>query len=194
MPNRSLPTHMTSAPVEARRCGRRWGGQRESACTSSTEAIHSIRCTSKRPPRDRERSAAGRGQTIEFTYQELAPTRPRLRPIFAVAAKARRPCRAHFLARSSSARPAVMFASDDGFLTTILRLLQGLPAYHDIRRWQDEAPSRHMRMTLLRRLLRVLRQDKKPSPYLRTGEARASIHTEELLPDHCPHRGFAAGC
>ncbi len=39
-----------------------------------------------------------------ITYQESAPTRPRLLRTFAVAARARRPCRPHFLACSSSAQ------------------------------------------------------------------------------------------
>ena len=38
-------------------------------------------------------------------------------------------------------RPAVMFAPDDAFLTTILRLLRSLPAYPRIRRRPDEAPA-----------------------------------------------------
>ena len=38
-------------------------------------------------------------------------------------------------------RPAVMFASDDGFLTTILRLLRSPAGLSDIRRRQDEAPA-----------------------------------------------------
>src|SRR5262249_7736672 len=38
------------------------------------------------------------------TYQGSEPTRPCLRPIFAVAAKGRRPCRPHFPVRSLSAR------------------------------------------------------------------------------------------
>jgi uncharacterized protein YbjT (DUF2867 family) len=38
-------------------------------------------------------------------------------------------------------RPAVMFAQDDGFLTTILKLLRTLPAYPIFGNGWDEAPA-----------------------------------------------------
>src|SRR6266576_2877496 len=62
-------------------------------------------------------------------------------------------------------RPAVMFASDDGFLTTILRLLRLQPAYAD-----DVAAA----------ITQVLRQSKKPYPIYELAGPRVYSY-EELL-------------
>jgi NAD(P)H-binding len=69
----------------------------------STEVIRFIRCTWKRPPRS-QKLRARPGLSDLCTYQESAPKRPRPRPIFAAAAKVKRPSRQHFLAQSLSAR------------------------------------------------------------------------------------------
>ena len=75
-----------------------------SVSTLSTDVIRFIRCTWKRPPRSQElRGRRALGGLC--TYQGLAPIRPRLRPIFAAAAKVKRPCRPYFPAQSLSARP-----------------------------------------------------------------------------------------
>ena len=88
-------------------------------------------------------------------------------------------------------RPAVMFAPDDGFLTTILRLLRILPAYPifgDGRtRLQpayadDVAAGDYTSPTA----------EQKAISHLRTGWA-ARLFLRRAGADHCPYRGTAAG-
>src|SRR5712675_3380775 len=96
--NRSPPTHMTNAawrphlPMPTALSTR-------SVSTLSTEVTRFTRCTWKRPARSQElRGRQALGDLC--TYQGSEPTRPRLRPIFAAAAKGRRLCRPHFPTRS----------------------------------------------------------------------------------------------
>jgi uncharacterized protein YbjT (DUF2867 family) len=76
-------------------------------------------------------------------------------------------------------RPAVMFASDDGFLTTILRLLRGLPAYPifgDGRTRLQPAYADDVAAAIAQ----VLRQSKKPYPIYELAGPRVYSY-EELL-------------
>jgi uncharacterized protein YbjT (DUF2867 family) len=76
-------------------------------------------------------------------------------------------------------RPAVMFASDDGFLTTILRLLRSLPAYPifgDGRTRLQPAYADDVAAAITQ----ILRQDKKPSPIYELAGPRVYSY-EELL-------------
>src|ERR1700726_4605493 len=76
-------------------------------------------------------------------------------------------------------RPAVMFASDDGFLTTILRLLRVLPAYPifgDGRTRLQPAYADDVAAAITQ----ILRQSKKPSPIYELAGPRVYSY-EELL-------------
>ena len=76
-------------------------------------------------------------------------------------------------------RPAVMFASDDGFLTTILRLLRVLPAYPifgDGRTRLQPAYADDVAAAITQ----VLRQSKKPYPIYELAGPRVYSY-EELL-------------
>jgi uncharacterized protein YbjT (DUF2867 family) len=76
-------------------------------------------------------------------------------------------------------RPAVMFASDDGFLTTILRLLRRLPAYPifgDGRTRLQPAYADDVAAAITQ----ILRQSKKPSPIYELAGPRVYSY-EELL-------------
>jgi uncharacterized protein YbjT (DUF2867 family) len=76
-------------------------------------------------------------------------------------------------------RPAVMFASDDGFLTTILRLLRSLPAYPifgDGRTRLQPAYADDVAAAITQ----ILRQSKKPSPIYELAGPRVYSY-EELL-------------
>ena len=76
-------------------------------------------------------------------------------------------------------RPAVMFASDDGFVTTILRLLRVLPAYPifgDGRTRLQPAYADDVAAAITQ----VLRQSKKPSPIYELAGPRVYSY-EELL-------------
>src|SRR4030088_845981 len=97
-----------------------------SASMSSMDAIRFIRCTWKRPQGSPERRG-GPGRNGLCTCQESAPMR---------ALHRRMRSRGEGEAAVQTAFPgaviiraAVMFAPDDAFLTTILRLLRSLPAY-----------------------------------------------------------------
>jgi uncharacterized protein YbjT (DUF2867 family) len=76
-------------------------------------------------------------------------------------------------------RPAVMFARDDGFLTTILRLLRILPAYPIF----DDGRTRLQPAyadDVAAAITQVLRQSKKPSPIYELAGPRVYSY-EELL-------------
>jgi uncharacterized protein YbjT (DUF2867 family) len=76
-------------------------------------------------------------------------------------------------------RPAVLFASDDGFLTTILRLLRVLPAYAmfgDGRTRLQPAYADDVATAITQ----ILRQSKKPSPIYELAGPRVYSY-EELL-------------
>src|SRR4029078_4003349 len=76
-------------------------------------------------------------------------------------------------------RPAVIFASDDGFLTTILRLLRSLPAYPifgDGRTRLQPTFAADVAMAITQ----MLRQSKKPSPIYELAGPRVYSY-EELL-------------
>src|SRR6202035_4232582 len=76
-------------------------------------------------------------------------------------------------------RPAVMFASDNGFLTTILRLLRSLPAYPifgDGRTRLQPAYADDVAAAITQ----ILRQSKRPSPVYQLAGPRVYSY-EELL-------------
>jgi uncharacterized protein YbjT (DUF2867 family) len=76
-------------------------------------------------------------------------------------------------------RPAVMFASDDGFLTTILRLLRGLPAYPLFGDGRTRLQPAHAD-DVAAAITQVLRQSKKPYPVYELAGPRIYSY-EELL-------------
>jgi hypothetical protein len=113
-----------------------------------------------------------------FTYQESALTRPRLRPIFEVAAKARRPCRPRSLAWSSSAQRWCLRRTT-AFSRQILRLLRVLPAYPifgDGRTRLQPAYADDVAAAITQ----VLRRNKKPYPIYELAGPRVYLY-EALL-------------
>jgi uncharacterized protein YbjT (DUF2867 family) len=76
-------------------------------------------------------------------------------------------------------RPAVMFASDDGFLTTILRLLRVLPAYPIFGDGRTRLQPTYVD-DVAAAITQVLRQSKKPSPIYELAGPRVYSY-EELL-------------
>ena len=76
-------------------------------------------------------------------------------------------------------RPAVMFASDDGFLTTILRLLRSLPAYPLFGDGRTRLQPAHAD-DVAAAITQILRQSKKPYPVYELAGPRIYSY-EELL-------------
>jgi uncharacterized protein YbjT (DUF2867 family) len=76
-------------------------------------------------------------------------------------------------------RPAVMFASDDDFLTTILRMLRRLPAYPIFGDGRTRLQPTYAD-DVAEAIAQVLRQSKKPSPIYELAGARVYSY-EELL-------------
>src|SRR6202795_549598 len=76
-------------------------------------------------------------------------------------------------------RPAVMFASDNGFLTTILRLLRSLPAYPIFGDGRTRLQPTYAD-DVAAAITQVLRQSKKPSPIYELAGPRVYSY-EELL-------------
>ena len=76
-------------------------------------------------------------------------------------------------------RPAVMFASDDGFLTTILRLLRRLPAYPIFGDGRTRLQPVYAD-DVAAAITQILRQGKKPSPIYELAGPRVYSY-EELL-------------
>jgi uncharacterized protein YbjT (DUF2867 family) len=76
-------------------------------------------------------------------------------------------------------RPAVMFASDDGFLTTILRLLRSLPAYPIFGDGKTRLQPTFAD-DVATAIAQILRQSKKPSPIYELAGPRVYSY-EELL-------------
>jgi len=76
-------------------------------------------------------------------------------------------------------RPAVMFASDDGFLTTILRLLRSLPAYPTFGDGRTRLQPAYAD-DVAAAIAQVLRQSKRPSPIYELAGPRVYSY-EELL-------------
>ena len=76
-------------------------------------------------------------------------------------------------------RPTVMFASDDGFLTTILRLLRGLPAYPIFGDGRTRLQPAYA-ADVAAAIAQVLRQSKKPYPIYELAGPRVYSY-EELL-------------
>src|SRR6516165_2474268 len=135
--------------------------------------IRFIRCTWKRPQGSPERRG-GPGPNGSCTSRDSARMRARHRRIFAAAAKARRPCRPHFPARSLSAPRSCSRRT-----TPSLRRFSG--CFGPCRLIRCSATggrgcSQRMRTTLPRRSHKSC--DRAKSPPLSTNwPVRASIHT-----------------
>ena len=140
------------------------------------EATHFIRCTWKRPPGSPE-PRGGSEQNGWCTYQGSAPTQPRLRHI-----RSRGEGEAAVQAAFPGAvivRPAVMFAPDDGVLTTILRLLRALPAYPVFGDGKTRLQPAYAD-DVAAAIAQILRQSKKPYAIYELGGPRVYSY-EELL-------------
>ena len=83
-------------------------------------------------------------------------------------------------------RPAVMFAQDDSFLTTILRLLRVLPAYPMFGDGRTRLQPVYAD-DVAAAIAQLLRQSKKPYSHLRTGRP-ARLFIRGAVADHCPYR------
>jgi uncharacterized protein YbjT (DUF2867 family) len=88
-------------------------------------------------------------------------------------------------------RPAVMFAPDDGFLTTILGLLRILPAYPIFGDGRTRLQPAYAD-NVAEAITQVLRQSKKPFPIYKLAGPRV-LFLRRAGADHCPCRGTAAG-
>src|SRR6267154_603923 len=162
--NRSPPTHMTNAawrphlPVPTALSTR-------SVSTLSREVTRFIRCTWKRPARSQElRGRQGLGGLC--TYQGSEPTRPEAAVQTAFPG-------------AIIVRPAVMFAADDAFLTTILRLLRSLPAYPIFVDGRTRLQPVHAD-NVAGAIAKILRQSQKPYPVYELAGPRI-YSSEELL-------------
>src|SRR5262249_24851335 len=93
----------------------------------STEVIRFIRCTWKRPLRSQQlRGSAG---VMRFVHiSGIGANTPSPSPYIRSRGEGEAAVQTAFPG-AVIVRPAVMFASDDAFLTTILRLLRSMPAY-----------------------------------------------------------------
>ena len=85
----------------------------------------------------------------------------------------------HYTALSPRIRPAVMFAQDDGFLTTILKLLRTLPAYPIFGNGRTRLQPAYAD-DVATATAQVLRQSKKPYPIYELTDPRVYSY-EELV-------------
>jgi nucleoside-diphosphate-sugar epimerase len=87
-------------------------------------------------------------------------------------------------------RPAVMFASDDAFLTTILRMLRFLPAYPIFGNGRTRLQPVYVD-DVAAAIAQILRQSQKPySVYELAGPA--GLLLRGVVANHCAYRGSAA--
>ena len=88
-------------------------------------------------------------------------------------------------------RPAVVFAPDDGFLTTNLRLLRSLPAYPIFGDGRTRLQPVYVDYVAVA-IAQILRQSQKTVSYLRTGRA-AGLLLRGVVANHRSYRRIAAG-
>ena len=116
--------------------------------------------------------------------------RPRPRPIFAAAAKVKRAVQIEFPG-AVIVRPAEMFAQDDAFLTTILRLLRSLPAYPMF--GDGRARLQPVYVSDVAALIaQILRQNQKSYPIYEKASWSAGLLLRGVVAYYCAHRRITA--